>query len=53
MYEDILAWLSSLTMEQTFILTGLSILFAGVGVGLLIGWIFEIENKEDEDDGGT
>lgn len=40
-------------MEKTFILTGLFILFAGVGIGLLLSRIFEIENEEAEDDGST
>lgn len=40
-------------MEKIFILTGLFILSAGVSIGLLLSRIFEIENKEEDDDGST
>lgn len=43
--------LESLTMEQTFIVTGIFILILGVGLGLLIGWIFEKENERGGEDG--
>jgi hypothetical protein len=38
-------------MEWTFILTGLFVLFVGVGAGLLVSWIWE--KGKDDNDGGT
>lgn len=40
-------------MEKTFILTGLRILMTGIGLGLLVEWIFRKENERTDDDGST
>lgn len=40
-------------MEKIFILTGLFILALGVTLGLLLGWLFELDNKGDDEDGST
>ncbi len=38
-----------LTMEETFILTGIFILVLGVGLGFLGEWIFRKENENSEE----
>ena len=43
-------WCKSLTMEEMFIVTGVEVLLLGIGMALLIGWISEKENEEDDDD---
>ena len=35
-----------LTMEQTFIVTGIVILLLGIGLGFLVGWIFDKDNEK-------
>ena len=39
-----------LTMEQTFIVTGVAILIIGAGLGLLLSWLLGYFKKEDADD---
>ena len=40
MYEELILWLQSLTMEQTFVLTGIGILVVTVPLGILVERIF-------------
>ena len=40
-------------MEKIFILTGLFILSLGVTLGLLLGGLFELDNKGDDEDDST
>ena len=47
MFTDIY-WMSSLTMKEVFVVTGIGILLAGTALGVLIHWLFEKDNKEDE-----
>lgn len=46
MFNDIY-WMSSLTMEEVFIVTGIGILIVGAALGFLISWLSE-KNKEEE-----
>lgn len=39
--------MTTLSMEATFIVTGIGVFLAGAALGLLICWIFEKDNKED------
>jgi hypothetical protein len=39
----------ALTMEETFILTGIFILVLGVGLGFLGEWIFRKENEANDE----
>lgn len=41
--------LAELTMEQTFIVTGIVILVAGVALGFLVEWIFRKENERNDE----
>lgn len=49
MLEAIMHWLATLTMEEVFIISGIGVLLLGVGLALLIGWIFEKDDGGDED----
>ncbi len=40
-----------LTMEETFIVTGIAVLVVGAAVGFLAYWIGEKENGKGEEDG--
>lgn len=37
----LLLWFESLSMEATFAITGIGILAAGIGLGLLVAWLLE------------
>lgn len=37
------------TMEETFIFTGIFVLAVGIGLGFLVGWIFDMDNKDSEE----
>jgi hypothetical protein len=39
MYEALIFWVCSLSIEQVFIITGVGILAVGVCMGLLVAWI--------------
>lgn len=44
-------WWKSLTMEQTFIVTGIGILAISIPLGFLGEWIFRKENeRKDKED---
>lgn len=43
----------ALTMEETFILTGLAVLIIGTALGFLIEWLFRKENERNGADGKT
>jgi hypothetical protein len=49
--NDFITWCESLTMEQMFILTGISILLIGTGLAFLGEWIFRKENERNDEDG--
>ena len=49
--ERFIDWCKGLTMEQMFVLTGIGVLVLGIGLGLLIGWIFDKDNGEDPRNG--
>lgn len=38
----------TLTMEETFIVTGVIVLVLGVALGLFVSWVFEKENAREE-----
>ena len=38
-----------LTMEATFIVTGISVLLIGIGLGLLVYWISKKVNERNDD----
>ena len=44
-------WMKSLTMEQTFIVTGFVILLIAIPVGFLLERIFRKENERNSEDG--
>ena len=37
----LILWFQSLSMEAVFIITGIGILVAGIGLGLLVSWLME------------
>ena len=45
---DLYALRAALTMEETFILTGVMILLIGAGLGFLWVWLVDRDNKEDD-----
>ena len=49
--SSFITWCESLTMEQMFILTGISILLIGTGLAFLGEWIFRKENERNDEDG--
>ena len=51
MLEAIERWIAALSMEKVFIVTCVYILLLGVGLGLLVGRVFEKENERGEKDG--
>lgn len=48
--EGFIDWCKSLTMEEMFIVTYLSVLILGAGLGFLFEWIFRKENERDGED---
>ena len=51
MYETIILWIKSLSMEQQFILTGICILVSTVPLAILCERFFRKENERNEKDG--
>lgn len=43
-------WMKPLTMEQTFIATGIFVLIVGAALGFLVEWIFRKENERGTED---
>lgn len=50
MYETIILWIKSLSMEQQFILTGIFILVFTVPLAVLCEWFFRKENERKDKD---
>jgi hypothetical protein len=51
MYDAIINWFKSLTMEQVFVITGIGILLAGGGLAFLCEWLYSKGKERNDEDG--